>query len=812
MKKKTKFSFITKSPTPTPARSAVTMATMICMALGAAPTAAWADVDARSFVAPQTSQTSSYASQSSSQELETIKVQLQQKTKELEEYKSKLFRASHPEDQSKLMALSRRIAEYENAKQKLNNEISQLQTELALAQKQILTLESSSLALTTLLEGQRTAMESEKQELWSQIHALQDDRSLAHAQEANEKLQNEIASLRLTINGHKDRLSELNRMHDLERESLLKETQSDLALLKLMVDETSKENLRLKMQNESLNGKATAHLATLEKYGVDKQALTVKLLEKEEELRGLQTHYNDTIAEQSKHIEALKGQLAAAMEMKARLQGEKEQLLAQHDVEHHVVSTELSAREIELEKSVVAYQSAVSDYLAEILDLQEKIGSEKENFRRLQESYETLAHELEAQKQSYVVAQMESEDALSGALLGYQMAVGDYLTEIQQTKTLLSIEIDANDLVEHQKQMIVAQHEIEKNVLESMLSEKEEQLSATIANLQMSMGETLEQNQSLQKRLVEAEQARMKLQQAHDDLASQHESLNQALATHDEALNQALAAHDEALKQAHLEKENALNQVLAERENFAQGHSDYQMLIDGLKEHLSKLQAERQQLLDDHAELSALFVNTQQTLSLHEAAKEQYEKMLRDKEEELQHIIHIKATNDNEHYQEQLAMLQQKITSIEIDYTELQNAHDQLNSNANAQMAALEARYKEHLNDDKSTIESLKTEIERLAAINSQQSRKETDLESAIQSLSVVAQRQDQALADANSTFTTVQQYSQTLESENFALKQRLSEYETALREVKKSTDDNSESDHAMLMPAAIMNLIKPNQ
>jgi regulator of replication initiation timing len=83
---------------------------------------------------------------------------------------------------------------------------------------------------------------------------------------------------------------------------------------------------------------------------------------------------------------------------------------------------------------------------------------------------------------------------------------------------------------------------------------------------------------------------------------------------------------------------------------------------------------------------------------------------------------------------------------------------------------------------------------------------KEIELDRSIHALTIVAEHQDHALAQANSAFSLVQEYNQHLETENRNLKNRLNSAEIA----ERSRSGNDAGNKTMI-PAALFNLLKPN-
>lgn len=718
--------FSTKIPL-SKTKSVLTFGTAIFMSLSPSTIAALSEIDARSLISSKPTATYSY--EASSQDIEALRLQLQDKTKELEDYKAKLFRSSHPEDQTRIVALSRRIAEYEKSKQSLHNDIQNLEKELDLTRKQVQSLESSSLALTTLMEGQRASTDTERKQLLTKIQIHEEDKSKERA--LNTKLQSEIAALNNSIAAQEQLINEIKRQHAQELDDIFQEAamlkfeladvrkhaqeteqdlaiihskdikaanqriktlsaqskskvkafneaHDDLALLKSLIDDITKDNMRLQSENDLLNEKTANHILKIDQQQQEHQSLVVKVLEKEEELKSLKEQYQRALTEQSRKLDELKEQLAAETTAKNQLHEESQHTIAQHDVEKHILHGHITDSEEALAKSAHEYQTAVGNYVAQIKDLQDRIEHETMAAKQLQESHEKLSLEKD---NAHKLALAQSETALETALQQYQTATANFMEEIQQTKADLASEKENNTSLLNDKELLTTRFTAQIGALESMLAEKESLLAEAIAKAQSNMGDSYEQTASLNERLAEAEKARETLQIAYDKLAEEHYATRETLERHFSEKN--------ALVQSQKENEEALSATVSLTQNSI---AEHRQEIEALKERLAneetahrQLQQEYQELTAQHMsksqahdELAATHDDMLQKISSYEDEKERLTKMLTDREADLAQVKSDIEPSSNHEHQEQIETLHRQLSQLEQDRLHLLQAHDDL--------------------------------------------------------------------------------------------------------------------------------------
>lgn len=170
-------------------RKAFGIGAFICMSASAIAAVASSDKDYKSnaqmLIASNTHSLSSYQQQ----DIQSLKEQLLEKTKELEEYKACLFRPSHPEDQVKISELSRQIANLEKNKQELNILTKACKEELTDIKKQKDSLEVSSEALTDYIKTQRIIVDDEKIALVTKILTYEEE-----IEQERKKMKNSLSS------------------------------------------------------------------------------------------------------------------------------------------------------------------------------------------------------------------------------------------------------------------------------------------------------------------------------------------------------------------------------------------------------------------------------------------------------------------------------------------------------------------------------------------------------------------------------------------------------------------------------------------
>jgi chromosome segregation ATPase len=286
--------------------------------------------------------------------------------------------------------------------------------------------------------------------------------------------------------------------------------------------------------------------------------------------------------------------------------------------------------------------------------------------------------------------------------------------------------------------------------------------ASAIAAAEDSIAENLRQIEDLKEKLSREEQARLSLQQAHDDLQTDHWQTGESFAS-------VLQEKEGALK----EKEMVFASAIAAAE-------------DSIAKNLRQIE------------------NLQERLSREEQACHTWQQA----HDALQ-ASHLQSSTSF------ASALQEKVLELEMIRDQLTIAEDSAERKSDAlshmqQSAAHETEFlKTQINDQTATIDSLRQEVTLLYADYHDRVAKEKELEVAIQSLTAVAEQQDHALAEASSAFSMVQEYNHHLETENADLRHRLNSLETAERSTQRNVSDSQDEGYQVISPA-LMNLLKP--
>lgn len=288
--------------------------------------------------------------QTPSDDITTLRKQLFEKTRELQDYKANLFRASHPQDQATIGKLSQQIAEHERTKQELIEKIQGYETELTNAKKQITNLEVSADALTAFIQNQRAVVEAKKQELAAKIRAYEEDPQLENERELNKKLSAELESLKSTLLSYEQQIKDLESHYEKELHDALQ----DAAMLKF----------------ELADARLTAERKEHEIMVSTLHDLTIAL----DHAKSLKAHHA-THQQKLNESEQSISTLQAALEQEKY---DKEHLASQYAVEKHVLESTISEHSETISHALIAHQMAIKDYVADLLSQSEEKANELE--------------------------------------------------------------------------------------------------------------------------------------------------------------------------------------------------------------------------------------------------------------------------------------------------------------------------------------------------------------------------------------------------------------------------------------------------
>lgn len=305
------------------------------------------------FIAPLNPPKQAYKS-ISPDEATKLQQQLLEKTRELEEYKATLFRASHPKDQAKIMELNILIAQHEKTKQELIARIQEHEDELSNAKKQINNLEVSSDALTALIQNQRAIIEAKKQELAEKIRAHEEDPQLALERQKTQMLTAEVEDLKKALASHLASYESQTKELEIAHEEALHDALQDAAMLKFEL-----ADLRLSAQQKE------HEIMTSMLHDLTIAFDHAKALKSDHDM------HQEQFYESQQNLSSLQ----AAVE---HLNFDKDHILSQHAVEKHVLETVIAENNETISHALIAHQLAIRDYVTEILSQSEDKANELE--------------------------------------------------------------------------------------------------------------------------------------------------------------------------------------------------------------------------------------------------------------------------------------------------------------------------------------------------------------------------------------------------------------------------------------------------
>lgn len=129
---------------------------------------------------------------SSPSEIESLRQQLYDANRELNKYKTHLFRSTHPEDKTKITQLSQQLAQQKELNHQLSEAIQMVEKDLVLARKESGTTEITIDALSAMVQKQRQAAEALEKEYKSQL-----DQTISKAETAKKLLVAELLTYSL---------------------------------------------------------------------------------------------------------------------------------------------------------------------------------------------------------------------------------------------------------------------------------------------------------------------------------------------------------------------------------------------------------------------------------------------------------------------------------------------------------------------------------------------------------------------------------------------------------------------------------------
>ena len=589
-------------------------------------------------------------SASEGQEIESLRQQLLQTTRELHDFKAKLFRSSHPKDEATIAELGKLLAEKEALNQQLSAALQNMDKEVIHARKQLLANETSNEVLCSYVETQRQTIQqkeeehkeemkrqeerllSEKQELLGKmaLYEREQEKLLANLKgegQSREEWENAFRQQRalsrslLTEIGDLSSLFHvLNQMHQEELSQQSAEHYTHLETAKLIsdsiVEESHGQQEELKKQQEWLLQQSALEKAAanrLEQELVQLQQLLFSQIARAQKLERtetealsfasdltkslIETENQHTFSEQQRleALQQLEKTETALLNQQNALSTLRENFL--HEQMNHLSAlSDLETLYQQLD-STTAKLSEAKQYIAE---KEERLSSAQEEFKQQESKWEGLQLQFEKKEN-------EKQDLYSAAL-----------QELEQTRATLDAEL---------------------TLLRNQLDEKEARLATIQSDLEK------EKNA----RDEEKGQGQSHLQNLRSDLM-QEKVDNLSLLTNMESLYLELGAAKSKLLEAKKLIEEKEKQLSSSQTALETKEADHLTLISQLdqkeKEHqnlylnasleLEKLERARTSLQEELADLSRLLNAKEESLAAHQTnlEREQQARQLADMQAE----------------------------------------------------------------------------------------------------------------------------------------------------------------------------------
>lgn len=821
-------------------KKAFAIGALICMSVPAM--AALADnpyrSEAKALIA-SSSQSQSYQSS----EVTELKEQLFDKTRELNEYKAGLFRASHPQDQAKIIALTQRIADHEKNKVELTAKIQEFEKELANTKKQMNSLEVSTEALTDFVQSQRNVAEKDKQELVNKILTFEEDTRLENEQKLNQKLMSDLAILKGTITAYETRISVLEQSyeenlqdalqdaamlkfnladarqlaaqkeHELmvstlndvtmsldhaktvktkqltHKEKLIQSKQNALAL-KSKIDDITLENIRLQREIDHFTEQDQNRQTVLGQHVAERHVITNQLLEKEEALASTILYYQGIVADQTKQAQELQERLGKEETTRQELQHKKEYALSQHEVEKHILEKTMADHKEAMAHDLLTYQLAINNSMSELQALQEKLSVEETLRLKLQHEKELLAAEFDLHKLVTDPSISEKEAALKSALADCESLTTKFLEQIDFLNEKLEHEEEAVKELRRAQEVMSANQAKEKQSLEKALKDKEEALILCLASSKNAIAENQKSLDELQEKLTNEETTNHLLQEAYQDLTSKYSQIEFKLSQYEvekHALEQSLLEKEEALNSALMSMDSSTKEYKALKSALADSESSttkFLEQIDFIQEKLAQKEEALKQLQNAQ---EALYVN-------HSELKQSLEQTLREKEEILEESL-AASQNAIAENQQHIDILKEKLANEASINQELQEAHHDLLSRYSHTEHKLSQYEVEKLALEQSLLE--KEDSLRSALTASQDSLKEystliEDLKRKLNGIEDAHHELKEVHHELSSSHSGMEQQLSQQQSEKLLLEHSLQEKEEALSSALMSIESST--------------------
>jgi hypothetical protein len=692
----------------------------------------------------------------SQQSESSLREQLLDKTRELEEYKANIFRSSHPLDQAKITELSQRIAAQEKLKNELLDKIHEYEDNLSKAKKQLSSLEISSNALTDYIHNQRIAIETEKQEFLDRIRKFEEDPSLANERKINKQLLHELIAIKHAIFLYENQIAFLEYTHEndlydaLQDSAMLKfelaeakdlyhqkerelivsslnyltmaldhanaikskyfvnkdrfvHTKQKLSFLKLQNIDLVKENLQLQQENSNLVYLNKNEKVIQEKYIAEKYHIDNKIQEKEEALNAATLHFEGAIADYEKQIQYLKSQLDNQETINRNFE-----TLSKKQLEDLLIE-----RDEILSRAMINSEIFIQEHLNFIKDLEVRLLVEENAHSQLRQAYENLTQNYakisdavvnhEMNKQSLELALEEKEKLLNKTSSDSLDQLANNQNFIDELKSKLAQEEKTRQQLQEELAMLHSTYYRTKESLETSLNEKEKESKAALAASLELIAENQSQSDTLQKKLIQIELAHEQLKKEHTELNTVHFSTK------------------ESLEKSLQDKENALQKTLtASLDSLTENQSK----ITDLQQKLVQKELAHELLKQEHFELDAN----------HFSLKELLEKSLIEKEKELQETLtaSLESLTENlsviEDLKQQLVLQENTHKQLQTEHAELHVKHAHTKESLENALKQSEEKLQLALTASQTSIEEYQSLINSLKGTLVQEQEKHTYL------------------------------------------------------------------------------------
>lgn len=691
-------------------------------------------------------------------EIETLKQQLVETTRQLHEYKAHLFRSSHPQDTAKINALTRKIAEQDESNIKLTETLTQLQNDILQARKQSNTLEITADALSAMVQAQRVATESLEKDFASKQEHLSKELEtaqtlLATEKQLTEQVNSELAAARESLASYDKRMQELEINHA----AAIANTEAIYSQLELATRQHDESHQHLHSAVNDLQNAKNAlfiELTQLKKDLEDHVASNESLKQDLNEAKSrheiqyvrsqkLETDLQDSMLEST----MLKFQLADLREKMS--QSEAIHIFSLEDTSHHLHHLSMAMDYADaLKTNHVAVQSELSqkhqqDIKKHILKQNSLKGSLLDKEEALTAAvlyYQLTIDELEAQEKSL-------KDSLAQAE-SHQCFLEDQLHAVQnshreETKRAESLQEENHHLKHHyEKQQKEAQTQHQNLLnhhasLKNDLEEKEAAFTTAALNYLSMLDDYRRQVDAVEEKLSQSEQMRSELQQQlehiHTTREGERKHLETLLAEKEQldAIYHQQQAEAVALQQKIDLERSIFENDLLERERALTAASIH--YITTLDDYRKQVGAVEDRLADSEKQRSHLHEKLHSTETAHSEATNKENQLLAEIASLKQEIEnknadlnvneqHLHSIN-NEH-QNQLAKLNSQLAHAQEEHTNLKNELRELQDSlekSSYQIQALQSEKhdissstEQHSLQFKTTIDHLNDEIASL--------------------------------------------------------------------------------------------------